>query len=193
MKTRMQGWLILGCLAGATALAADPARRLAHIDDMAQELPPIPGDLATLEDKLAAFERTSGIKILVEFHEHSPPAADDQVPGAYMRALSGRLGTLQRGVLVVYFAEESDWRVWIGDELTSRFVGKPGTVKQLTASGAIHDVKEALLTAAHEKAEAAFTALQKSMPGDAMPSQDLKLRLQTEALLDALMAKFSLK
>ena len=193
MKLRLQGWLALGCLVGATTLAAAPTRRLAHIDDTAQQLPPIPGDLEMLEDKLAAFERASGIKILVEFHEHSPSADEDKVPGAYMRALSGRLGTLQRGVLVVYFADDPDWRVWIGDELIPGFVGKPGTVKQLTANGAIHDVKEALLTAAREKAEAAFAAMLKSMPGDTVPSQDIKLRLQTGALLDTLMTKLGPK
>ena len=62
---------------------------------------------------------------------------------------------------------------------------------QLTASGAIHDVKEALLTAANERADAGFAALKKNLPGDEMPRPDLKLRLQTEALIDALIAKFS--
>lgn len=193
MKTRIQGWLALGCLACATALRAAPADRTAHIDDTVQLLPSIPGDLDQLEAKLADFELRSGIKILVEFHGHSPSADEDKVPGAYMRALSGRLGTLQRGVLVVYFADDPDWRVWIGDELASRFTGKPGTVKQLTESGAIHDAKEAMLVAAHDRAEVGLAAVQKKLPADELPGPEIKLRLQTEALLDALMAKFGPK
>ena len=193
MKTRILSWLVLGCLAGAGAWAAPLPGRTPHIDDTVHLLPPIPGDQDALEAKLAEFEARSGIKILVEFRERSPAADEDQVPGAYMRALSGREGTLQRGVLVVYFAADSDWRIWIGDELTARFAGKPGTVPQLTASGAIHEVKEALLTAASERADAGFAALKKNLPGDEMPSPDLKLRLQAEALIDGLIAKFSRK
>ena len=181
--------LFLG-LAGATAFAAAP-RRTAHINDTVQLLPPIPGDLDNLEAKLAEFERATGIKMLVEFREHAPSGEEDKVPGAYMQKLASQSGTLQRGIMVVYFAEETDWRVWIGDGLIPRFVGKPGTVKQLTTTGAIHDVKEALLTAAHERSEVALAQLQKNLPGDEQPAQDIKLRLQTEAILDALIVKFS--
>jgi hypothetical protein len=193
MKRRFSFWLLLGCLAGAGGLAAAPAGRTPHIDDTVQLLPPIPGDQDALEAKLADFEQATGIKILVEFREHAPGAEEDKVPGAYMSRLAGQLGTLKHGVLVVYFGEDTDWRVWIGDELIPQFTGKPGTVKQLTANGTIHDVKDALLTAAHEKAEAGYVALQKSLPGDELPSADQKVRLQLGALLDALIAKLGPK
>jgi hypothetical protein len=193
MKTWLRGWLMVAGCACASLAAAAPPNRTAHLDDTAHVLPPIPGDLDMLEGRLAEFERTSGIKILVEFHEHAPTPEQDKVPGAYMRLLSGRLGVRQHGVLVVYFAEDSDWRVWIGDDLTARFVGKPGTVKQLTASGAIHDVKEAMLTAARAKADAAMAALQKSLAGDELPSGAERARIQLDAMLEALMAKFGAK
>jgi len=184
-------WLsVLWLSASLTALAA-AADRTAHIDNTTHLLPPIPGDLEVLEAKLADFERRSGFRILVEFHERSPSTREDEVPGAYMHTLAGRLGVAQHGVLLAYFAEESDWRLWIGDDLTPHFAGKPGTVKALTASGAIHDAKEAMMTAARDRAEAGFAALQKSLPGGELPSPDLKLRLQTEALIDALIAKLS--
>lgn len=193
LQSRILSWLALGCLAGAGAWAAPLPGRTPHLDDTVHLLPPIPGDQDALEAKLAEFEARSGIKILVELRERSPAADEDKVPGAYMHALSGREGTLKRGVLVVYFAADSDWRIWIGDELVARFAGKPGTVSQLTTSGAIHEVKEALVNAANERADAGFAALKKNLPGDEMPSPDLKLRLQTEALIDALIAKFSRK
>jgi hypothetical protein len=191
----MKNWfslcLVLGTLTTASVVAAPPPGRTPHIDDTARLLPPIPGDQDRLEAKLAEFEQRSGIRILLEFRDRAPAPEEDNVPGAYMRALAAREGTAQRGVLVVYFAGDNDWRIWIGSELTPRFAGKPGTEKQLTASGAIHDAKEALLAAAHERSEAGLAQLQKSLPGDEQPAQDLKLRLQTEALLDALITKFS--
>ena len=191
IQTRIISWLVLGCLACAGAWAAPLPGRTPHIDDTVHLLPPIPGDQDTLEAKMAEFEARTGIKILVEFRERSPAPEEDKVPGAFMSALAAREGTLRHGILVVYFAADLDWRIWIGNDLAPRFAGKPGTVPQLTASGAIHDVKEALLTAANERADAGFAALKKNLPGDEMPSPDLKLRLQTEALIDALIAKFS--
>ncbi len=193
MRSRLQFWLLLGCLAGPAALAATKPGRTAHIDDTTQLLPQIPGDLETLEAKLADFEKRTGIKILVQFHDRSPTADEDKVPGAYMRTLASREGTLQHGVLVVYFAEDSDWRIWIGDELIPRFTGKPGTAKQQTADGAIHDMKEALLNVAREKSEAATADLQKSLPGDEVPSTSDKIRLQFGAMLELLFAKFGAK
>lgn len=193
MRLWRTGWLVLGCLVGVTALAAPPPGRTPHIDDTTHLLPPIPGDQDALEAKLADFEARSGIKILVEFRERSPSAEEDKVPGVYMRTLAAREGTLQHGVLVVYFLPDTDWRIWVGDELASRFAGKPGTVKQLTASGAIHEVKEALLAAAADRADAGFLTVKKSLPGDEMPGADIKLRLQTEAIIDGLIAKFSAK
>ena len=170
--------------------AATPA---GHLDDPAQMLPADPAAAPNLEARLAAFEQTSGIRILVQFHAKSPSAEEDKVPGAYMSALSRQLGTLPHGVLVVYFADDPDWRIWIGDDLAAKFAGRPGTVQELTANKAIHDVKEALLTAARTKADAAFAKLQKAAPPDRPPSAAQNLRLQTDALIDALVARLGPK
>ncbi len=164
-----------------------------HFDDPGKLLPANPAWIKTVDAKLDAFERATGIKILVQIHLKSPSAGEDKVSGAYMSALSAKLGTLRHGVLAVYFADDPDWRVWVGDELTPAFVGKPGTVKELTESGAIHDVKEAMLTAARTKADAAFAQLQKSAPADQPPTLARHLAMQADALLDALMVKLSPK
>ncbi len=163
---------MFGLLTGATALAAPLPGRTAHIDDTVQLLPAIPGDLEKLEAKLAEFEQRSGIRIMLQFRERSPTSEEDKVPGVYMRTLALREGTLQHGVLVVYFGADSDWRIWIGDELVNRFAGKPGTVKKLTSSGAIHDTKEAMMTLAHERAEAGIAQVKKNLPGDDEPAND---------------------
>ena len=192
---RLSVWLPVLLLGSSLTafLTAATAGQTAHLDDPAHLLPPQLGDMNVLEGKLADFERRSGIRILVQFHAKSPSADEDEVPGAYMHTLATRLGVAQRGALLVYFADDPDWRIWIGDELTPAFAGKSGTVKELTDSKAIHDVKEALLASARAQADAAFAALQKSAPANQPPTPAQHLRLQTEALIDALIAKLGAK
>lgn len=164
---RLAAWLaLLGWGAVLPAAAIPPV--VLHVDDPSGMLKADRLGAIDLESRLLEYEAKSGIRILVQFHAKSPPAAEDQVPGAYMRALAERLGTRQRGVLVVYFADDPDWRIWIGDDLAAQFAGKSGTVAELTASKAIHDVKEALLASARAKAEAAYAALPQS-PGRLPP------------------------
>jgi hypothetical protein len=174
----MHRLLALALLACTTALPA-----AGHIDDPGKLLPADSAWAKGVNTRLDAFEGTAGIKILVQYHLKSPAAEEDKVPGAYMSALSRQLGTLPHGGLLVYFADDPDWRVWIGDELASTFAGQPGTVQELTLSGAIHDVKEAMLAAAQTKAEAAATG---KAPAE-------KLAGQTDALLDALMVRLAPK
>lgn len=123
------------------------------VSDPAGLLPP--GVARGMETKLAAFERDTGVRLLIEFRDASPTEEEDKVPGAFMHALAQRLGVAERGVLAVYFADEPDWRLWIGDALTERFAGRKGTVAELTANKAIHDAKEAVFAATKARADAA--------------------------------------
>ena len=191
MKRLLISRLMLSGFSCLPALRA--AEAVAHVDDPGQLLPSDPPAAGTIEAKLADFERVSGLKVLVQFHRKSPPAEEDKVPGAYMQALAARLGVAIRGVLVVYFADEDDWRVWIGDDLTPVFVGRAGTARELTESGAIHQTKEALLTAARAAGDAAYAAWQKAAPRYRQPTPAQRLRFQTEALLDALIGRLGRK
>jgi hypothetical protein len=164
---------------------------VSYLDDPAGLFSPDPAWVRDTEGKLTTFERISGIKILVQFHPVSPAAEEDKVPGLYMRTLAGKLGVERRGVLLVYFADDPDWRVWVGDEQTARFSGKPGTVAELTANGAIHDAKEAMLAAAKAQAAEAFAALQKTAPPDRPLSPARHLAMQIDALIEALMGRLS--
>lgn len=162
----------------------------AHFDDPAHLLPSDPPRAKNFNYKLANFERATGLKIVGRLLAKSPSPEEDAKPGAYMHALAEKLGVAQRGILVAYFADEDDWRVWIGDELTSRFVGRPGTVEELTQSGAIHDTKEALLKAAHDAGETDFAQQKAGAPADRPPPPGQRIKLHTDALLDALILKF---
>ena len=154
--------LILVCGLALPLLRA--AGTAPDLGDPGNLLPLDPPVRTALEEKLARFERTSGMKIIVRLQAKSPSAEEDKVAGAYMRAMAGRLDVAARGVLAVYFADEDDWRVWIGDELTPVFVGRPGTAKEFTESGVMHEAKEAFLKATFAQADAAFAARQTSAP-----------------------------
>ena len=114
------------------------------LDNSAEAIPSDPAWSSALNEKLATFKAAHGITFIVRLQPKSPTAEEDKVPGAYMRSLAAKLGTAQSGIVAVYFADEDDWRLWVGDELTAKFSDKTGTPKELTKSGAIHDAKEAL-------------------------------------------------
>lgn len=159
-----------------------------HVEDEGRLLPAGSPWAQGLESKLAAFERSAGIRVLIRLQPTSPAAEEDKVPGASMRDLAARLGVIRDGVLVVYFADDPDWRVWIGDELAPRFVRKAGTAEEFTASGAIHEAKEALLKESLDQAEATLAWLKRAAPKQNPPA-GLKIALQADALADGLIRR----
>jgi hypothetical protein len=120
---------------------------------------------------------------------HDPPAAEDNQPGKFMRALATKLGTAKDGVLAAHFGAD-DWRIWVGDNLTAKFVGRPTTAVDLGEDGALHHVKEKLLDTAQAEGDAAYEQQKKSSPPDKQPPAAQRLKLQTDAVLDALILKF---
>lgn len=179
----------------ATLLRAEPAATAVaptiHLDDPSMLLPADPAWRQDIEAKLSVFEKAHAVRMLLEFHEKSPPPEEDSQPGVYMRALATQRGTISHGVLAVYFADEDDWRVWIGDELTSVFVGRPGTAKEFTESGAMHEAKEAFLAATFARSDAAFAARQQAAPADQPPPRGERLAWQAGALVDGLIGKLT--
>jgi cyclophilin family peptidyl-prolyl cis-trans isomerase len=161
----------------------------AHFHDADALLPIDPPRAKNFNFKLANVERATGVRIVGRMFAKSPTAAEDEKPGAYMRALAEKAGTARRGALAVYFADEKDWRVWIGDELTPAFVGQPGTAAEFTRSGRMHEVKEAFLKAAHDQAEAEFARQQRNSSANQTLPPNQRLKLQTDAILDALIIK----
>lgn len=174
----------------AYAGAAEPGPA-AHFDDPEKILPLEPPRAKYFNYKLANLERTRGLKFFARIWAKSPTPAEDAQPGAFMRLWAEKLGTAQEGVLAVYFADDDRWRVWIGDGLAARFAGRQGSVQELTASGAIHEVKEALLKAAQAAGNADFKKQQETLAaaGQPPPPPGQRIKLQTDAVLDALIFK----
>lgn len=165
----------------------------AHFADPSSLLPLDPPRAKNFNFKLANLERATGVRIVARLFAKSPSETEDAQPGAYMRALAATHGVAQRGVMVAYFADEDDWRVWIGDELASRFVGRAGTAKEFTDNGAMHEVKEAFFAQVKATGEADFARQQRTSPPDKQPPPAQKLKLHTDALLDGLIFKLESK
>jgi cyclophilin family peptidyl-prolyl cis-trans isomerase len=163
----------------------------AHFDDPEGILPVDPPRAKNFNFKLANLERATGLRIVARLRAKSPTEAEDAQPGAFMRALATRLGTAERGALAVYFADDESWRVWIGDALAARFTGRPGTARELTDSGAIHDVKEAFLKSVETTGDADFARQQKMSAPDRPPPPAQRIKLQTDAMLDGLIARLA--
>lgn len=162
-----------------------------HFDDPDKILPLEPPRAKYFNYKLANLERTTGLKLVARLHAKSPAKAEDAQPGAYMSGLAGRLGVAKDGALAVYFADDDSWRVWVGDALTARFTGRRGTAKELTASGAIHEVKEAFLKTAQATGNADFKKQQETLAAAQQPPPPpgQRVKLQTDAILDGLIFK----
>ena len=178
---------------GLTTTALATAGPGAFLDDPAALLPTDVPRAKNFNFKLANFARVTGIRIAVRLFARSPTAAEDAVPGAYMHALAEKLGTLQRGAVAAYFADEDDWRVWLGDEAAAIFLGHAATAADLVPDGPLHNLKMPFIEAAVAEGNAAFARQQETAPPDKPPPPAQRLKLQTDALLDALIFKLEPK
>ena len=162
----------------------------AHFDDPDKLLPTEPPRARYFNFKLANFERVTGVKMVGRVFAQIPDVKADEVAGATMRALAEKHGVAKSGVMVAYFAADKDWRVWIGDELVPKFLGRPVADGDLGEGGALHDAKMVLIDGAIAKGDAAFAGQQKTATPDRPLHPNQQVKLQTDALLDALIFRF---
>lgn len=165
----------------------------APFDDPDHLLPLDPPRAKAFNFKLANFERATGVKLYARLFAKSPSAADDAKPGQFMRALAEKFGTTERGAVAAYFADEKDWRVWIGRESTAAFLGHAPSAADLVDEGPMHVAKTAFLEAAQKQGDDAFAAQKKSAPADKPVAPAQQLKLQTDAILDGLISKLEPK
>lgn len=188
-----EAWRTLNAAAKAYAGPAEPGPT-AFCHDPDGILPAEPPRARAFNHKLANVERTLGLKIVARFRARSPSPGEDAAPGAFMRTLAQELGTAQNGALAVYFADDDEWRVWIGDTLVGRFAGRTGTTAELTADGSMHEAKEAFLAAAKARAAeelAEQTRAAAAKPGTPAPPAGQRVKLQADALLDGLIRRLA--
>jgi cyclophilin family peptidyl-prolyl cis-trans isomerase len=165
----------------------------AHFHDPDNLIPTEPPRAKNFNFKLANFERTTGVRVVARLFSKSPTAAEDEKPGAYMKALAEKLGVARRGALAVYFADEKDWRVWLGDESTATFAGRTMTAKELQPDDVFHKVKTDFLERVEAQGNTDFEKQKKSAPPDKQPLPAQRLKLQVDAMLDGLILKLEPK
>jgi len=173
--------------------AAKEPGPLTHFDDPDKLLPADPPRAKNFNYKLANFERATGLRIAARVFAQSPPAAEDDAPGKFMKALAEKLGVEKRGAVAAYFADEKDWRIWLIGDSTTPFFGRPATAEDLKDDGPFHKVKDAFLAAAQAEGDAAFSQQQKSAPPDKPLPPGQHLKLQVDAVLDGLILKLEPK
>jgi cyclophilin family peptidyl-prolyl cis-trans isomerase len=131
----------------------------AHFQDPDGLLPVEPPRAKYFNYKLANFERATGVKICARIYRTFQPAA----PGEKINDLRGRLarelGVEKRGALALYFADQDDWSLWIGDQQVPAF--NPRGLN-------LHECKQAFVAAARARAKAAETDVQR-MTGPGKP------------------------
>ena len=164
---------------GSLTLFADPDKIL----------PTEPPRAKNFHYKLANFERTTGLRIAARLFAKSPSAEADGAPGKFMKSLASLLGVEPRGAVAAYFADEDDWRIWLVGDSTTPFFGRAPIAAELGDGAAFHDVKEAFVKAAVAEGNAAYEAQKKAAPADKPPVPAQRIKLQTDALLDALILK----
>ncbi len=188
--------------AAAFAVLADAAKKYAgpaapgpeaFFDDPAALQPTNAPRAKNFNFKLANFARTTGIRIVARMFAKSPTKEEDAVPGAYMRALAEKAGTVKRGAVVAYFADEDDWRVWLSDEAAGPFLGHVATAADLVPDGPLHQAKMAFLDAAIAAGNAEFALQQSAAPAGQPVPPAQRLKLQTDAILDGLISKLEPK
>lgn len=161
----------------------------AHFDDPDGLVPTDPPRAKNFNFKLANFERATGMRIVARLFTKSPSEEEDAKPGAYMKALAEKLGVAKRGALVAYFADQDDWRVWIGDDSVAAFVGGSSRPN----GRQIHDEKVKFFASARTKGNANFAEQVKAAGPDRPVSPKQKLKLQTDHVLDEMIFRLEPK
>jgi cyclophilin family peptidyl-prolyl cis-trans isomerase len=188
---------ILRIGAAAQAFHVDEASFKAMVDKAPRYVGPRrPGPDASFEDpdtilptdipralhfnyKLTSFARINGVKLLGRVFAKTPAGSVDD----YVRDLATRLGVAQKGVLVVYFADKDDWRIWISDGSAATF----SRGKNLNAA------REEFLADARKRAAAFVVTAEQAAGPDKPLTPGQKIKYQVDAVLDGMIFKLEPK
>lgn len=153
----------------------------AHFDDPAKVLPTEVPRAKNFNYKLNNFQRATGRRLYARVYPSFTPTDAAKTPAPFTQQLAQSLGIHQSGVLAVYFADQDQWQVWVGDDLMPRF--NPEHRKTM-------DVKNALYAAVKAKA-AQYAELARKTRGPDKPLTPADLaKYSVDAMLDLLIFQF---
>ncbi len=174
----------------AALMAQSPRAAPPHFEDPDGVLPSDPPRAKLFALQLANLERATGLKLYARVFATFSPATPAQRPGNFTVALAKKLRLPSDAVLAIHFADTNQWGLWIGDDRLPEFMGRPGTVREFTRGGALHEAKQALLADAARQAETAIAEATAAAPPDQPLTAAQKTKLHVDAVLDALILKF---
>ena len=156
----------------------------AHFDDPDKLLPDDPPRADSFNFKLANLQRATGLKIYARVLRKIDPADAKLQPGAIAKRYAGKLGVLADGAMVLYFADEDEWALWIADPLLPAFNPKGAD---------LHDAKQAFLAPLKAQVEAYTAEMAKTLPPRQTVSRGMKIKYRLDAVLDGLILRLEPK
>ena len=163
----------------------------AHFDDPDKLVPVEPPRAKNFNFKLANFERATGVKIIVRLLAKAP--ADGRKLSTHAHECAEKFGATAKGAVVFYAADKDEWALWLGDDSVPAFLGPGVPVPDLKKSGALHEPKQAFFAAARARGDADYAKQKQAAAADKQPPPTQRLKLQTDAVLDALIMKLEPK
>ncbi len=139
--------------------------------------------------KLTNFERFTNNKLVARLFEHLPPSAQGIHQDVWLQKEANRLGVAKHGAFVVYLAKEDRWCFRIGDESVTHFLHTGPNGEPEMTSTSLHEAQEKLLQAALARASDTITTMIKRLAPDDPMTNQRRLKLTTDAVLDGLIFK----
>jgi cyclophilin family peptidyl-prolyl cis-trans isomerase len=138
--------------------------------------------------KLANFERFTGTKLTARIFAKAPADAEGDKLDSWLLREAERLGVKKSGAFAVYFADQDQWHLRIGDESVSQFIRGPLGEKPSPATSLAEAVEEFLDDTRSRGAEFIAKAQASATP-DKPVSASQKIKLKVDAVLDGLIFK----
>ena len=170
-------------------IARTPRATPAHFEDPDGLLPTTPPRAKFFDLKLANFQRATGVKVYARVYESFTPDSPRQEPADLVRSLAREMELPPDAALAVYFHDRNLWRVWIGPRLLPRFTQASAPAAKATDDGSPDRAEQRLLTRANQDAEKAIADALKAATPDKPVTETQKVKLRTDALLDALLVE----
>ncbi|MEI8108985.1 MAG: peptidylprolyl isomerase [Verrucomicrobiota bacterium] len=139
--------------------------------------------------KLVNFQRFTGTRIVARIYPSPPTTATLEKLQPWLASEAARLSVAQRGALAVYFANDDRWLIHIGSDSIPRFLQTGPNGESATPSPSLPNAITELLAAAKIRSNQAIDAMIKRLPPTDPITEARKIKLRTDAVIDALIFK----
>jgi cyclophilin family peptidyl-prolyl cis-trans isomerase len=167
-------------------IAKAPRVGFAHFSDEDGILPSAPPREKSFNNKLSNFERFTGVKIYARSFEAFHPTGPGQARPELAETIAQQLGVERNGVTAVYFADNHDWELVIGD-LPLKAVSNSADGPDLP------ELKKALLSGAAEAGERLIALAEKRASPDKPVTEAQRNYIRIAAMLEELVQAFAPK